>query len=196
MDDNSFWQLIKNNDDVFKNLEDEIRDLLLEFGTSVPCNRFDIGNVIELIIYTFLTKIGLVVIKLPNAKRVDLDIKDYKKISIKYSSTGDITLHNSNSSINKDEKMTDLILLTPIKMYLITNTSLNKYNIDLTKYLVNKGDSLKLKRSILTEMDKQEYPHNININIVVDKKKCKNRLCYELFYIAYKEDYNKRNSTI
>ena len=78
-----------------KLLKCPIKYLLKQFGTSEPCNRFDVGNSIEFIIGNYIKCCGFKVLELPNAKRFDIEILNYKKLSIKYSSTSDITLHNS-----------------------------------------------------------------------------------------------------
>ena len=152
--DEDFWQgLITLNLNLLKS---PIEYLLEQFGTKEPCNRFDVGNSIEFIIGDYIKSCGFKISELPNAKRFDIDIDNYKKLSIKYSSTGDITLHNSNSSINKDIDMKDTILLTPNKLYLITNTELCKNNINIKDYTKNTGDSFKLKRKILKELEKKK----------------------------------------
>lgn len=159
-----------------------IKFALLEFGTREPCNRFDVGNSIEFLLGHMLKKAGANVMELPNEKRVDLCINSYYKISIKYSSSGDITLHNSNGSVNKDLVMTDLLLLTPKKLYLITNKELCEYGIDVTKYLKNTGDSLRLKRSLLPVLARKKYQYIMDFNIEIDKSQCKNRLTSKIFF--------------
>jgi hypothetical protein len=152
--DEEFWQGLIMLD--LNLLKSPIEYLLEQFGTKEPCNRFDVGNSIEFIICDYIKSCGFKVLELPNAKRFDIDIDNYKKLSIKYSSTGDITLHNSNSSINKDINMKDTILLTPDKLYLITNTELCKINININDYIKNTGDSLKLNRIMLKELYKKK----------------------------------------
>jgi hypothetical protein len=181
------WNIIKNTN--FESLINKLEYLLNEFGTKEPCNRFDVGNVIEFIVSDFITENGLKVEELPNAKRIDLCINDSYPLSIKYSSTGDITLHNSNSCINKDIKMTDLLLLTLDGLFLITNKQLLIHNIDINNYLKNHGDSLKLKRTLLSVLKKENYPYYIKININIDKKKCKNRLTSKVFYKQFNNEY-------
>ena len=164
--------------------------MLKEFGTKECCNRFDVGNCIEYFINDYIKKIGFEITELPNAKRYDVDIHNYKKLSIKYNSTGNITLHNSNSSINKDIEMRDTILLTPDKLYLITNEELKKININIKDYIKNTGDSLKLKRKILRQLEINKYPYIYSINIKHNKEECKNRLCSKLFYDQVITEYN------
>ncbi len=185
--DEEFWKgLIMLDLNLLKN---PIEYLLEQFGTKEPCNRFDVGNSIEFIICDYIKFCGFKVLELPNTKRFDIDIDNYKKLSIKYSSIGDITLHNSNSSINKDNCMKDTILLTPDKLYLITNTELCKNNININDYTKNTGDSLKLKRIILKVLVEKKYPYICDINIKHNKKECKNRLCSKIFYSKFNEEY-------
>ena len=191
--DREFWEKLLSIDIHF--IKDRIEYLLYEFGTKEPCNRFDIGNSIEFIINEYITAAGFQTSELPNAKRFDVNVHDYKPLSIKYSSCGDITLHNSNSTVNKDMEMKDTILLTPEKIYLITNAELAKHQIDIQDYIQNTGDSLKLKRKIVKILHDKQYPFMHDIHINHYKKECKNRLCSKLFYQQVMKEYNdKQNS--
>tara|TARA_Y100000591_G_scaffold332405_2_gene369609 strand:- start:1906 stop:2517 length:612 start_codon:yes stop_codon:yes gene_type:complete len=190
--DDNLWSEIKKGD--ICDLQNRIKYLLRVYGTTLPCNRFDIGNSIEFLLAHFITQLGFRVEKLPNAKRIDLCINETYKLSIKYSSIGDITLHNSNSCINKDEIMTDLILLTPKMLYLITNNNLKQYNIDAKLYLKNTGDSLKLKRTLLTKLDNIKFQYRLSVDISIDKSLCENKSCAEVFYEKAMEDYDKLES--
>jgi hypothetical protein len=172
-------------------IKSKLEFVLEEYGTTLPCNRFDVGNYIEFTIGDYIKSCGFKVLELPNAERFDIKIHKYKKLSIKYSSTGYITLHHSNSSINKDMDMKDTLLLTPAKLYLITNTELCKNNININDYTKNTGDSLKLKRKILKELEKQNYPYIYDINIKHNKKECKNKLCSKIFYSKLCEESQK-----
>lgn len=188
--DKNFWDLfISRNPDKIKNL---IEYILEEFGTFKQCNRFDVGNSIEFVINDYIQNMGFEIIELPNAPRIDVDICNYKKLSIKYSSSGDIKLHNSNSSENKDTDMKDTILLTPENLYLITNEELMKNNIDIKLFIKNTKDGLALKRAVLTELKKIKYPFVYNINIKHDKKNCKNRLTSKIFFEYVKKEFNSK----
>ena len=191
--DELVWSTIYKNKNNLDEYIKKIDYLMHEFGTSKQCNRFDIGNCIELIINEFLQLIGFDVEHLPNAKRIDLCLNKKYKISIKYSSGGEITLHNSNSSANRDETMHDLLLLTPDYLYLITNSELLKNNIDIKEYIHNAKDSLKLKAKLLTKLKEINYPYFIECKLNIDKKNCKNRSCYEVFYDTVMKDYIKLN---
>ena len=191
--DELVWTTIYKNKNNLDEYKKKIEYLMHEFGTSKRCNRFDIGNCIELIINDFLKLIGFDVEHLPNAKRIDLCLNNNYKISIKYSSGGDITLHNSNSSSNRDETMHDLLLLTPKYLYLITNSELLKNNIDIKEYIHNAKDSLKLKQKLLTKLKEIKYSYFMECKLNIDKKNSKNRSCYELFYETVMKDYIKLN---
>lgn len=188
--DEEFWgKFITNVDGIKKPVE----YLLNEFGTKEACNRFDVGNSIEFMLIDSIVKSGFEVTEMPNEKRFDLNVKNYKKISIKYSSCGNITLHNSNSCVNKDEEMKDTILLTGDKLFLITMDELKKNNIDVKPFIKNAGDSLKLKRSLLKELERKKYPYVHNINIKYNKTECKHRLCSKVFYKKLIEEYESLN---
>ena len=187
------WYHLYNSD--FTQTEDKIKYLLKEYGTSRPCNRFDIGNCIEFLLKDHIQSLGFEVEEKSNAKRIDIIIdKDYE-LSIKYSSIGDITLHNSNSSINKDYRFTDVIVMTPCNLYLLTKDKLKEYSIDVDDYLMNAGDSLKLKRTILKRLKNSNYPFCKEINITVDKTQCKNKSCAEMFYKIAMDEYAKTQIT-
>lgn len=186
---NEFWKELVSQTNLLKRLKDKIEYLLEQFGTKEPCNRFDVGNTIEFIICDHIRSCGFDVKELPNAKRFDIDINNYKKLSIKYSSVGDITLHNSNGSVNKDMEMKDTILLTPDNMYFISIEELSKIDIDISDHIKNCGDSLKLKRKLLKILREKNYSFVYSINISHDKEKCKNRLCSKVFYDKFNEEY-------
>ena len=71
----------------------------------------------------------------------------------------------------------------------ITKSELIKHNIVLKNYLINAGDSLLLKRTILTQLERNNYPYIIDVNLDVDKSKCKHRLCSKVFYNRVREEY-------
>ena len=190
--DHILWEKIKNSDIV--DFEGKIRFLMTEYGTREPCNRFDVGNTIEFIVCDHLKNLGFHIKELPNEKRIDLIIDQIYRLSIKYSSTGDITLHNSNSCINSDLNFTDTLLLTPHYLYLLTEQNLKEIGIDIKNYLKNTGDSLKLKRALLAHLDKNNFLYRMNININVEKKHCKNKLCSKLFYEIFLIEYWKSHN--
>lgn len=189
LNDYILWNHIIKGD--LNNLQKRTKYLLQVYGTSLPCNRFDVGNSIEFLLEDFISSLGFSVTKLPNAKRIDLCINDSFKLSIKYSSVGDITLHNSNSCVNKDENMTDLILLTPTHLYLITNDNIKQTGINLNDFLINTGDSLKLKRTLLTKLENVDFKYKCSLDIKIDKSSCQNKSCAEVFYQKAMEDFDK-----
>lgn len=190
INDNLFWNKFVKSSTIYL-VRDKIEYLLNEFGTKEPCNRFDIGNTIEYLLCDYIRDIGFEVQELPNAKRIDFSINNSYNLSIKYSSIGNITLHNSNSCINRDMHMTDFLLLTNKKIYLITNSLLIYNNVSINDYLINSGDSLKLDRKLLNVLERLQYKYILDFPINVDKSKCKNRLCSKVFYKQFNNEYNK-----
>lgn len=191
LSDAELWDIVSKNKNTIQSKKKKIEYLLNEYGTREPCNRFDVGNCIEYIIGEIMQSSGLSIKELPNAKRIDMYVFRYGSLSIKYSSSGDITLHNSNGAINKDEHVTDFILLTLDKLYLITNKEIQKCGIDLSEYTKNTGDSFKVKRSLLREMRKKDYPFVMDFVLDVDRSQCKNRLTSKTFYERFTDEFDK-----
>lgn len=191
MTDNKLWKIISTRNSHLEKMEQKIMFLMNEFGTSMPCNRFAVGNSVEFILAEFLECHNLSVDRLPNAKRIDLCINDHHRLSIKYSSSGNIKLHNSNNSINHDEQMTDLVLLTTKELYLITRQALKEHNIVATEYIKNTGDGLALQRRFLTFLKKNNYPYVMSLCMKIDKTNCKNRSCCRVFYREFEREFNE-----
>jgi hypothetical protein len=161
------------------------------FGTTLSCNRFDIGNCVEFALADMLSlNSGFIVTKLPNDKRYDMHINGHGSLSVKYSSSGDIRLHNSLGN-NKDMSMKDTIFITPKKIYMLTETVLKEKGIILANYLQNTGDALVLKRTIFRQLADVKYPYILEIDIVVDKKECENKQCSEIIFQHCKEQVTK-----
>lgn len=177
LDDDKFWSLFnKASMNIF---EKRCKYMFIEFGTTNRCNRFDVGNCIEFFLSDVIESIGLSVKTEPNASRIDLVIKEYCSISVKYSSTGNIKLHNSLGQ-NKDMKVCKTLVIKPNMIYLISSELLKKYNIDIKNYLINTGDGLSLKNSLITYLNKIGYKYCKKINIGVDKNLCKHRMCSQV----------------
>lgn len=177
-----FTQKLKTQDKTeYKKL---MLHLLEDYGTSLYCNRFAIGNCHEYAIEDLVRATGLTVENLQNSERVDLNIKEFGRLSIKYSSTGDIKLHNSNNVSNKDMSMVDTLLVTPTDWWILTTDEMEKVGVNVKDYLKNTGDGLQLKRTLLTELSRKKYPHFFAQSIEVDKKKCKHKETSRVFYEA------------
>lgn len=185
----NFWESFK--DISTTDFEKKCKFMFEEFGTSLACNRFDVGNCVEYAFSDMLKENECFQVEnVPNAQRYDLNIHMYGYISIKYSSSGNIRLHNSLGD-NKDMHMKPTFVVTPVCIYLITKELIEKYDINLDSYLKNTGDALELKRSILTLLDKKKYPFKKHIDIQFDKGKCKHRQCSEIIYKYVKDNVNK-----
>jgi hypothetical protein len=189
--DDSLWETICKNKIIFEYHKSCIQYILNEFGTFQMCNRFTVGNSIEFIIADFLEELGYSVNVVSSTKRFHLCINGLYKLAIKFSSTGYITVHNSNSCINKDEEISDMLLITIGNIYLITKDALTNYNINYKEYTKNTGDSLKLKRSILKTLHEKNYPYIIQCDLEINRKTCKNRSVSEMFYKLMKKEYNR-----
>lgn len=194
--DKCVWNILTSNQNILDTSCEKIKYLLLQYGTGLACNRFDVGNSIEFIVKDILDSVGLDVIEQPNAKRIDMEIGGYGGLSIKYSSSANITLHNSNSSINKDNVMTDLLLLTPTHLYLITKKALLEHGIEINVYLKNTGDSLKMKRTLLTKLKQTNYPFIKPFNIEIDKTQRVNKLTSKVFYRVFNEEFKSYQATM
>jgi len=169
--------------DIFIVLRDGCKKMLVKafkfymktFGTTLPCNRFALGNLVETLVIDLMRSGGLDVKSLANAKRFDCDITDFGMLSIKYSSGGDITLHNSRSSVNRDIKMVDTLVVTPKKWYLLIVSAIEAHGVDINSYLKNNGDSLSLKAGIFTELEKIGYDYILDFDIGLDKNNCQHK---------------------
>jgi hypothetical protein len=175
-----FWDKIeKQNKDKFKTM---MKYLLEEYGTGLHCNRFTIGNCHEYAIEDLINDTGLKAKINQNEKRTDIYIEGFRNISIKYSSTGAIKLHNSNNCSNSDMSMVDTILVTPTEWWFLAPEEIEKVGISLTDYLENTGDGLQLLRKILKELKNKNYPYKFECVIGADKTKCKNNEIARPFY--------------
>ena len=179
MSDSYFWAIIRQSD--MTNYRIRANFLLQKFGTSLACNRFDVGNCFEYNVRQLLTENGLKVEELPNAKRVDLRIENYDSLSVKYTSSGNIKLHNSLGQ-NHDMSLTKTLIITPQYMYLISQELLSSIGIDFKDYIVNKGDGLELQRGLLIQLHKKKYEFICPAKISHDKKTCANIQCSRIIW--------------
>ena len=184
MNDEQLWQTITSQD--FSPYKRHINYLLNKYGTSNRCNRFDVGNVIEFIIRDWMISgNNLNVDSLPNEKRIDLCINNTYKLSVKYSSGGNIKLHNSNNTINSDMSMSNTLLITPERLYLLTKENIKDCGLNVEDYLKNTGDGLQLKGKIRTILDKKKFKYRLDVEISTQSL---NMSCAEVIYRQTKED--------
>ena len=163
-----------------------MRHLMSVYGTALHCNRFAIGNCNEYAISDLVRSTGLEVTEMQNASRVDQSVKGFGRYSIKYSSSGDIKLHNSNNAANTDMVMHDTLLVTPGEWWFLRESEMLLCGVDAKAYLKNTGDGLSLNRSILTRLKAAKYPHFFAFDCSVDKKACENKETSRVFYDAIK----------
>jgi hypothetical protein len=164
----------------FKPFQRRALYVLKKYGTRLACNRFDVGNCIEHFFAHTLTKSSnLTVNTTPHGVRTDIAIEDYDQISLKYSSTGDIKLVNSLGP-NREKTMHKTIVITPRKLYFLTEDLLSTEDIDYIPYLKDTRDGLALKRSLLTRLNKNNYPFSLPLDLTYDKAQCENKQCFLL----------------
>lgn len=146
--------------------------ILSHFGTSLRCNRFTIGNCIEYAVNDLLCENGYKTISLSNHNKYDIYIHRYGPVSIKYSSSGAIRLQNNIGYLqnysNTDNHIVKTMIITPLKTYIISNTLLEPY-LNINEYLQYRPDSIILRRSILKNLEKLDYPFIVPIDISVDE---------------------------
>lgn len=151
--------------------------LFTVYGTARPCNRFDIGVCIEYALADMLLANGTFVVEeMSDAKRYDICIEGHGCVSIKYSSGGNIRLHNSMGE-NTDVSIKDTIIIAPKEIILLHCATIKDMGINIDGYLKNTKDSLELKRSLLTVLRQKRYKYIRRIDIECDKKKCLNKSC-------------------
>ncbi len=184
--DDDFWNKFTESNN-FEDLEKKIKYILTEYGTKLSSNRFSVGISIEILLAKDMRERGFEIEELSNNKRIDLCINKMYNISVKYSKTGDIKIHNS-LGINKDMNFPNLLLLTSTDLYLITCNTLKTHNINIKNYLKNTGDGLKLKRKLLLELKSKGYKYRLSLDLLISD--CKNKSCVEVFVNKVMLDYN------
>ena len=180
-----FFEKIKNQDKTqYKKF---MQFLMLTYGTSLPCNRFAFGNCNEYAIRDLIKETGYSVKVLQNATRIDIEVENFGKFSIKYSGSGDIKLHNSNNQANHDMSMCDTLLVTPTVWWFLRPSEIEAQGIILKDYLKDTGDGLSLKATILTALKNKHYPYMFNFDISVNKSNCQHKEINEIIYNYIKE---------
>ena len=130
----------------------------------------------------FVTSMGNRVECASHAKRIDAKIDDVGEISLKYSSGGNVTLHNVRSGINADFHVHPTIVLRPNGMYFLLEEELKKCTIELKDYLVDAKSSLELKQSIFKAIETHAPVLFIPLVIRSFKKECLRKNCFEVIY--------------
>lgn len=165
--------------------------LLNEYGTTLQENRWSIGGCIEKVISEELNDLGYTVTEYPNSKKIDISINSFP-LSIKYSSGSSIKLHNSLNSTNSDTTFTDLLLITPDYMYLLTSYTLQTHGVKISEYLQSVGDGLVMKRKMLTQLHKgkkDKFKYMIPLHLQIGK--CKHKPTINEFYKSQRLKCNK-----
>jgi len=166
--------------------------LMTEFGTTLPCNRFSIGNCNEYAIADVIRTTPMEVTEKQNAVRIDMSVTGFRDFSIKYSGGGTVILHNSQGS-NKDTMMHDTLLVTPTEWWFLSPAEIEKYSsIPISTFLDNRGDSLSLKlNGLLKELRRVEYPYHFDFDISIKRENCKHREISKIVYEYAKNELRR-----
>lgn len=152
---------------------------LWNYGTSLPCNRFDVGNSIELEFTRFVQSIGSTARHTTHATRTDVDIEGVGAVSLKYSSGGNVTLHNVRSGVNKDFALHPTIVLRPEGLYLLETTMMAAASMDVKDYLRDDKSSLTMKGVVFADIRRKANHLHIPLVIRTFKKECLAKNCFE-----------------
>jgi hypothetical protein len=191
INDTEFFDIFRNSDlTEFKKITSYI---LTKYGAKVRSNRFMVGISLEYCSKMVLDESGLIVKSLPDAPRIDLDIVNYDPISVKFSSKGDIKLHNSLGA-NKDTSLRKTLLITLDTIYLISEELLLQVGIDYKNYINSVGDGLKLQRSLLTKLKKPETKYKFLIPCKIFVGTCQHKQAAKAFFKHVLTHYNKKDT--
>jgi hypothetical protein len=174
-----FWDRIKNTDKT--NYKRIIQHLMSEYGTALHCNRFPVGNCNEYAIADVIRQTHMTVIEMQDAKRDDMEVKEFGRFSIKFTTASSVKLHNSLGE-NKDVKMHNTLLVTPTEWWFLAPAEIAAVGVTLSDYLKNTTDGLELKMSLLTALKAKQYPYFFKVDLQINKAACKHK---ELARVAY-----------
>jgi hypothetical protein len=156
--------------------------MLKKFGNALPCNRFATGTVNELLVRDFISKTGWRVESNMQAKRIDMTVEGLAPFSIKYSSGGNIKLHNS-LGVNRDTTMVNTLLITPEHWWFLDIDEMAAVGVDYKEYVKEVTDGLELKRAILTKLASKGYVHWMEVDLGLnDGEACENQSAADVFY--------------
>lgn len=150
----------------------EIETIMNVFGTTLPCNRYVVGNMVEQSVHSLLREIGVEVEHVPNAKRVDLKLRNVKglnDLSVKFTTCGNVVVHNS-LGVNRDLRMEPTLVIrlnhhrsntktSKMTWWLLEEGEMNAVGVGLQSYLMNKGDRLEMKCSVFKALSDVDYPY-------------------------------------
>lgn len=178
---NGFWNKVRYGDK--EKCKYQIEKILNIYGTKLYCNRFDVGNMIEYSIADYFCSLGYTTVGTPNCVRFDIVVSSIGKFSVKYSSCGDITLHNSNRHCNRDMTMKNTILITNTEWWLLLPEYVEQVmGVHIGDFIKNRSDSLSLRRQMLNVLKNKDYPYWFPFLIEHDKNQCLNIPCSKDLY--------------
>ncbi len=184
------WKNITKNPILYDELCANIKKRKNTFGTSIPSNRFSIGMSYEKCFVRFFKECGMKITHTGEKKRIDIlfhfENDSSTGLSIKYSSSGSIKIHNS-LGLNKDVKFHPTLLIASNEnlLLLIDEKIALDYGVDISNFLKNVKDGLQLNRKIINVLKATNYPFIKTMDLGNDK--CENISVVDTFeYICEK----------
>lgn len=165
----------------------QVEFVLQTFGTSLSCNRFAVGEVIEKCTCAYLNSVGIHAIDVPSAKRYDTRIENVEgleALSLKFVSTdGEVTLHNSQRKTNTDMTMIPTLLFRLKDWWFLHPPTIAALGINVCDFMKNTGDSLHLSFKLLSVLAEKGYPYHIEHTLRYDKDACSKKATSDLLYL-------------
>jgi hypothetical protein len=165
----------------------QVEFVLNTFGTSLSCNRFAVGEVIEKCTCAYLNSVGIQAVDVPSAKRYDTRIENVEgleTLSLKFVSTdGEVTLHNSQRKTNTDMTMIPTLLFRLKDWWFLHPPTIAALGVDVCAFMKNTGDSLQLSFKLLSVLAEKGYPYHVEHALRYDKEACSKKATSDLLYL-------------
>ena len=156
------------------------------FGTSLPCNRFPVGELNEIALRDMMRRNGVDVVWESGTTRKDLllrNVEGLTDLSVKFvSDTKSVILHNAQRKINTDMSLTPTLLITPLEWWLLSDTWLAAHAVNTKDYLKNNGDSLAMDLRFLGGLRERGYPYTFPHAFQYDRKACQQKSIAQFVY--------------
>ena len=156
------------------------------FGTSLPCNRFPVGELNEIALRDLMRRNGIDVVWESGTARKDLllrNVDGLTDLSVKFvSDTKSVILHNAQRKINTDLSLTPTLLITPREWWLLSDAWLSAHAVHVKDYLKNNGDSLAMDLRFLGGLRERGYPYTFAHAFQYDRKVCQHKSVAQFVY--------------
>ena len=170
------------------------------FGTALYCNRFAVGEIIELASRDFLCASGIPAISEPSKARFDLRVlgagDSCKNISCKFVSErgtaykSHVVLYNAQRTMATDMSLHPTLLFLMDEWWFLEPNAIKECGVDIKDHIKNTGDSVHLNFTILRELRARSYPYVCAHAIRYDKAACLKKPTSELTYELIKDYLN------